>query len=149
MKMGKKRENRNPISEFLKGTRFVVLFFLVVGAAFFLSYGRWDWWEAWFLIGMWALYFGLMLTVTRKHNPGVVKERSESLSKFSQKWDKLIIGLYQVSSLSLYIIAGLDVGRYGWTSRFPAWLKWCAFPLVLIVYVVPYWAVLSTYSRGT
>ena len=143
MKMGKKRENRNPISEFLKGTRFVVLFFLVVGAAFFLSYGRWDWWEAWFLIGMWALYFGLMLTVTRKHNPGVVKERSESLSKFSQKWDKLIIGLYQVSSLSLYIIAGLDVGRYGWTSRFPAWLKWCAFPLVLIVYVVPYWAVLS------
>lgn len=141
--MGSNKMNRKSVSKFLKGIPFVILFFIVIGAAFFLSYGGWNWWEAWFLIGMWALYFFLMLTVTKKHNPGVVEERSESLSKFSQKWDKLIIGLYQITSLSLYIVAGLDVGRFGWTGGFPAWLKWCAFPFVLVVYIVPYWAVLS------
>jgi protein-S-isoprenylcysteine O-methyltransferase Ste14 len=84
-----------------------------------------------------------MLTVTRKHNPGVVEERSESLSKFSQRWDKVIILFYQIASFSLYIVAGMDVGRFGWTGGVPAWLKWVMFPVVLAVYIVPYWAVLS------
>ena len=46
-------------------------------------------------------------------------------------------------SLSLYVVAGLDVGRYGWTGGIPPWLKWVAFIVVLVVYALPYWAVLS------
>jgi protein-S-isoprenylcysteine O-methyltransferase Ste14 len=49
----------------------------------------------------------------------------------------------------LYIVAGLDVGRYNWTGGVPFWAKWLAFVIVLIVYVLPYWAVLSNpFSSG-
>lgn len=132
-----------------RGIIFVVLFFVVVGAAFFIPYGGFDWWEAWLLLGLWACYFILMTTVTRKYNPGIVEERANSLSKFTQRWDKLIIGLYQITSLGLYVIAGLDVGRYDWTGGLPSLLKWIAFIIVLVVYVLPYWAVLcNPFSSG-
>jgi protein-S-isoprenylcysteine O-methyltransferase Ste14 len=132
-----------------KGIIFVFLFFVVVGAAFFIPYGGFDWWEAWFLLGLWSCYFLLMTTVTRKYNPGIVEERANSLSRFSQRWDKNIIILYQITSLSLYVVAGLDVGRYYWTGGVPPWLKWTAFGFVLVVYVLPYWAVLSNpFSSG-
>ena len=128
---------------------FVLLFFIIVGAAFFIPYGGFGWWEAWLLLGLWACYFFLMYTVTRKYNPGIVEERANSLSKFTQRWDKLIIGLYQITSLGLYVVAGLDVGRYNWTSGVSSWLKWVAFLFVLVVYVLPYWAVIcNPFSSG-
>jgi protein-S-isoprenylcysteine O-methyltransferase Ste14 len=133
---------KRSISDLIKGILIVPLFLFVVGAAFFIPYGGFSWWEAWLLLGLWACYFLLMLTVTRRYNPGVVEERANSLSRFTQRWDKLIIGLYQVASLSLYIVAGFDVGRYGWTGGLPSWVKWTAFLVVLVVYALPYWAVL-------
>lgn len=95
------------------------------------------------LMGLWILYFILMLTVTLKHNPRVVEERANSLSRFTQPWDKLIIVIYQITSISLYVVAGLNVGRFGWTTMFPNWLKWIAFVVILVVYLLPYWAILS------
>ena len=133
----------------VKGVLTVTVFLLIVGGILFSSYGSFNWWEAWLLLGLWALYFLLMLTVVRKINPGVVEERAESLEKFGQRWDKIIIAIYQVTTLTLNIIAGLDVGRFGWTGGVPAWVKWGAFPFVLFVYVFPLWAVISNpYASG-
>ena len=126
-----------------KGVGTVLVFIVGVGSAFFLSYGGLNWWEACFLMSLWLAYFLLMLTVVRRKNPGLVEERAGSLSRFANRWDRIIIAIYQFVSLSIYIIAGLDVGRYGWTGGLPAWLKWTAFPLVLFVYLFPLWAVLS------
>jgi protein-S-isoprenylcysteine O-methyltransferase Ste14 len=126
-----------------KGILVVLLFIIVVGAAFFIPYGSFRWWEAWLLLSLWLLYFTLMATVTHKHSPGVVEERANALSRFTQWWDKLIIGIYQIASLSLYAVAGLDRGRFHWTMGFPSWLKWIAFVGVIIVYALPYWAILS------
>jgi protein-S-isoprenylcysteine O-methyltransferase Ste14 len=90
-----------------------------------------------------------MFTVTRKYNPGLVEERANSLSKFTQRWDRNIIVLYQITSLGLFVAAGLDVGRYNWTGGLPSWLKWMAFIIVLVVYALRYWAVLSNpFSSG-
>ncbi|MFN2144022.1 MAG: methyltransferase family protein [Anaerolineales bacterium] len=127
----------------LKGIATVVVFLLVVGGVLFSSYGSFDWWEAWMLLGLWLLYFLLMLTIVRRINPGVVKERAESLEKFSQRWDTLIIAIYQVATLTLDAVSGMDVGRFGWTGGVPGWVKWGALPFVLFVYVFPTWAVIS------
>jgi protein-S-isoprenylcysteine O-methyltransferase Ste14 len=129
----------------------VFVFIIIVGAAFFISYGGINWWEAWLLLSLWLGYFLLMLTVVRKINPGVVEERSSSLERFTQSWDKRIIGIYQIVSLSLYVIAGLDVGRFGWTAGLSKgipegillWLKVSAGVVVSVVYLLPLWAVVS------
>ncbi|MEJ2510555.1 MAG: isoprenylcysteine carboxylmethyltransferase family protein [Anaerolineales bacterium] len=130
-----------------KGISFLFIFMFGVGSAFFIPYGGIDWWEAWLLLSLWLAYFLLMLTVVKKINPDVVEERANSLDRFSQSWDQIIVSIYQVVSLSLYIIAGLDVGRFGWTAEVlggvPAWLKWIAFVFVLFVYLFPCWAIIS------
>ncbi|MBN2045864.1 MAG: isoprenylcysteine carboxylmethyltransferase family protein [Anaerolineales bacterium] len=141
--------NQTQPESMAKGILIVIVFLIGVGAAFFVSYGSLFWWEAWLLLGMWALYFVLMLTVVRKINPGLVKERSESLEKFGQRWDRVIVGIYQLTSISLYIISGLDAGRFGWTGGVPGWVKWGAFIFVLFVYIFPTWAVVSNpYASG-
>lgn len=132
----------------LKGIATVVLFLSLVGGVLFSSYGSFNWWEAWMLLGLWALYFLLMLTVVRRINPGVVKERSESLEKFGLRWDTMIIAIYQVATLALDVIAGLDVGRFGWTGGVHGWVKWGALPFVLFVYIFPMWAVISNPFAG-
>ena len=132
-----------------KGIGTMVVFLGIVGGLLFSSYGSFNWWEAWLLLGLWATYFVLMLTVVRKINPGVVEERSESLEKFGQRWDKIIIAIYMVTTIILYIIAGMDVGRFGWTGEVPDWVKWGALPLVLVAYVLPMWSVIANpYASG-
>ena len=137
-----------------KGLLIVVLFITGVGGAFFISYGGIGWWEAWVLLAMWLVYFLLMLTVVRRINPGVVEERSHSLERFSQAWDRKIIGLYQIVSLSLYVIAGLDAGRFHWTVELtggvPVWLKVVAGLVGFFAYLLPLWSVINNpFASGT
>jgi protein-S-isoprenylcysteine O-methyltransferase Ste14 len=128
---------------FWVGPKVILLFFAVAGPALFIAYGSFRWWEAWLLLALWSLYFFLMFTVGRKLNPAVVEERLESLSKFSQRWDRLIIGLYQIDTVGLYVVAGLDRGRFGWTGGISPVLKWTAFGLLVIVYGINFWAIVS------
>jgi protein-S-isoprenylcysteine O-methyltransferase Ste14 len=133
----------SPSNSLLNGLKVVIIFFLFVGSAFFISYGSFRWWEAWLLIVLWGLYFLFMLTVGRKLNPEVVEERAQATSKFTQRWDRIIISLYQVFSAGIYIVAGLDRGRFSWTGSVPPVVKWAAFVFVLGVYAANTWAVMS------
>lgn len=38
--------------------------------------------------------------------------------KGSRKWDKIILGLLSLTMISMYVIAGLDSGRYHWSPPF-------------------------------
>lgn len=125
------------------GLKVVIFFFIWVGSAFFISYGSFRWWEAWLLLALWGLYFFMMLTVGRKLNPGVVEERANATKSFTQSWDRVIIILYQIFSAGMYIVAGLDRGRFGWTGTVPPAIKWIAFVFVLEAYVLNFWSVMS------
>jgi len=82
--------------------RFVQLlaFFLLMAACLFLSAGRWDWLNAWLLIG---LYFGSIgmtwIVVMRKH-PELAELRAPLMAA--------------VGPMATWITAGLDE-RYGWS----------------------------------
>jgi len=128
---------------FLVGTKLIFIFLVVAGSALFISYGNLWWWEAWLLLAIWSVYFLLMFTVGRKFNPAVIEERLSSLSLFSQRWDRLILGLYQIDTIGLYVVAGLDRGRFGWSGGIPPVLKWIAFVLLVIVYSINFWAIVS------
>ena len=132
-----------------QGVRQVVVLLLANGCAFFISYGGVDWWQAWLLLGMWLAYYLLMLTYGMRHNPEVVLERVQSFDRDYQPWDRWIIPVYVLLSYSLYIVSGLDAGRFGW-SVVPLWAIWLGLVFVVPVYVVPFWAVMSNpFASGT
>src|SRR5665647_307157 len=50
-------------------------------------------------------------------DPELLKERSRP-GEGAKKWDKIILGLSFLVTISMYIIAGLDSGRYHWSPEF-------------------------------
>ena len=132
-----------------KGIGQVVLLLVANGCAFFISHGGVDWWQAWLLLGMWLVYYLMMLIYGMRKNPEVVLERAKSFERDYQPWDRWIIPVYVVLSYSLYIVSGLDAGRFGW-SNVPVWVMWVGLIFIIPVYVVPFWAVMSNpFASGT
>ena len=93
---------------------------LVMDLLLFIPAGRLDWPEAWIL----SLLYGFFLLVyavwgTLKA-PELLKERSR-VAENVKVWDKAIMAVYTVLLLATLILAGLDVGRVGWSQMPLAW----------------------------
>lgn len=82
------------------------LFFSII----FISAGRIDYWQGliYVIIG---LLMGLLNYTVLKVDSELLNERSKP-GEGTKKWDKIILGLSFVITISMYITAGLDSGRY-------------------------------------
>ena len=82
----------------------------------FISAGRIDYWQ-----GLIYVIIGLTMVLL---NYTVLRIDSELLNERSKpgegvkKWDKIILGLSFLITISMYITAGLDSGRYHWSPNF-------------------------------
>ena len=95
--------------------------------------GTWQWWEAWALICLWAV-FGVMLTqYLLRNDPALLAERMKfmPLDKDQKVWDKVLMLLFFIAAIGLYILPGFDVVRYEWSEPLPFWMK----NLALLVHV--------------
>jgi len=89
------------------------LFFAIL----FISAGRLDYWQGLIYVIIGLIMFILNYTVLRI-DPELLKERSKP-GEGTKNWDKIILGLSFLITISMYIIAGLDSGRYHWSPEFP------------------------------
>ena len=89
-----------------------ILFFAVI----FISAGRIGYWQGLVYVATGLVMFILNYTVLRA-DPELLKERSKP-GDGAKKWDKVILGLSFPVSVSMYITAGLDSGRYHWSPDF-------------------------------
>lgn len=88
------------------------IFFAII----FISAGRIDYWQGLIYVSIGFIMFILNYTVLRLDSE-LLKERSKP-GEESKKWDKIILGLSFLVTISMYIIAGLDSGRYHWSPDF-------------------------------
>ena len=88
------------------------LFFTLI----FISAGRIEYWQGLVYVIIGLIMFVLNYTVLRI-DPELLKERSKP-GEGARKWDKTILGLLFLVTISMYIIAGLDSGRYHWSPGF-------------------------------
>jgi protein-S-isoprenylcysteine O-methyltransferase Ste14 len=116
-----------------KGVFIVVVYLLLNGCVFFLSYGGWNWPQAWVLLSFWLVYYLLVASYGMRRNPEVVLERSQLFDRKFNAWDRWILPLYMLLTYSLYIICGLDAGRFGW-SDVPTWVMWPSLVFPIVVY---------------
>lgn len=88
------------------------LFFAVI----FVSAGRFDYWQGLLYVAIGLVMFLLNYTVFRI-DPQLSDERSKP-GEGSKTWDKTILGLSLLVTISMYITAGLDSGRFHWSPDF-------------------------------
>jgi protein-S-isoprenylcysteine O-methyltransferase Ste14 len=89
--------------------------FLVIFLALFVPAGRLDWWIAWIY---WLAHFfiSLLTALWLLHvNPELSQERFQP-GKNVKQWDQVILVLNLLLTLGLYVIIGLDAGRFGWSE---------------------------------
>jgi protein-S-isoprenylcysteine O-methyltransferase Ste14 len=98
--------------------RIVLKLSVIIGALaglLFLPAGRLDWLEAWLFVvayGLFLAFYGLWASVK---DPDQLHERQQVAENVKQ-WDKVIMAVYTLLLLVLFPLAGLDAGRFGWSS---------------------------------
>ena len=88
------------------------IFFAII----FICAGRIDYWQGLLYVSIGLIMFILNYTVLRIDSE-LLKERSKP-GKNTKKWDKTILGLSLLTTISMYMIAGLDSGRFQWSPDF-------------------------------
>lgn len=88
------------------------IFFAVI----FVSAGRLDYPQGLIYVSIGLIMAILNYTVLRI-DPELLKERSKP-GEGTKSWDKAILGLSFMVTISMYIIAGLDSGRFHWSPDF-------------------------------
>ncbi|MDP4290870.1 MAG: hypothetical protein Q8908_07300, partial [Bacteroidota bacterium] len=97
---------------FIKQAFGTFLFFAVI----FVSAGRFIYWQGlvYVLIG---LFMFIMNYTALRVDSDLMNERSKP-GEGAKKWDKLILGLSFLVTIAMYIVAGLDSGRFHWSPDF-------------------------------
>ena len=87
------------------------VFFSVI----FISAGRIDYWQGMVYVSIGSIMVVLNYTLLRPDSD-LLKERSAP-GENVKKWDKTILGLSFLAGISMYVVAGLDSGRYHWSPE--------------------------------
>jgi protein-S-isoprenylcysteine O-methyltransferase Ste14 len=91
---------------------FVVVF---VGVPLFSGAGTLGWTRGWMFLALLVASFGLNMAVMVRRNPALLRERWKRRSD-TKSFDKVFGIAYLTSTLAMLAVAGLDSGRYRWTT---------------------------------
>ena len=89
----------------------------IMMAIFYFSAGRTDIPRSWFLFIVAFIYFVANNLALYKYNPGLLIQRLKIRREGSKTWDEVLVRVSNLSALLLVpAVAGLDVGRFRWSS---------------------------------
>ena len=109
--------------------------------ALMLPAGTWKWWEAWVVVGLWGVYGLVTMIFLLRHDPALLAERLKfvPINKEQKSWDKALMFFFFIAAISLYVVPGFDVVRFGWSEPLPFWLRIVAMLLHLPCFVLLGW----------
>jgi protein-S-isoprenylcysteine O-methyltransferase Ste14 len=101
-------------------TKFILNAFissLLFSIVLFISAGRIDYLQGWAYLFT-SITTTLMNVLTIKANPELMSERTNP-GEGIKPWDKMLLGLSLLVFVATMILAGLDSGRYQWSTQVP------------------------------
>lgn len=96
---------------FLKSLGGTIIFLSLL----FISAGRINYWQGW-LYATVNLILVVINSFALINNNELAEERSKS-GIGAKTWDKMIIGFSAITLVIVYVVAGLDSGRYHWSPK--------------------------------
>jgi protein-S-isoprenylcysteine O-methyltransferase Ste14 len=91
----------------------LAIFLAVLAGALFASAGTWHLYAFWAYLGLCCCFAVLFLLTV---DPALQRERLSRGSKGEGRWFRILLGPFMLGHL---IVAGLDVGRFGWSGHVP------------------------------
>lgn len=101
----------------------------VFGALVFVPAGRWDWGAGWLYLGIVMINTTVNYAYLHWKNPVLVEYRSR-FGKGTKRWDKVWMVVFTPVLIAVYVVAGLDAVRFGWSAM--PWFFWSAGILVFL-----------------
>ncbi len=98
-----------------RGALNIVIIVGVMAGVLFAAAGTVDWPAAWLLAFLYAVFLLVILVWGARNAPGLLQERGRIASNV-KGWDKVVNILYTFLLIALFIVAGLDVGRFQWSA---------------------------------
>jgi len=89
---------------------------IVFTTILFICAGKINYYQGWIFLSVNILTTFMNALFLDKHSD-LAKERAK-IGEGTKSWDKLILGLSSLIYLIIIVIAGLDSGRFLWTSQF-------------------------------
>ncbi len=119
----------------------LVLMVILQAAILFISAGRLDWTEGWAYIGLYLALLLVASAIILPKDPGLVAERAR-IGGNAKGWDKYLAIFYGIFSLSILLVAGLDI-RFGWSPRPVLPVQLMGMALFILGYGLVIWAMVS------
>jgi len=108
------KELRKVIVRSVIATCFILILHVTI---FFISAGRLDLYQAWFYFGVIFIYSLLSVAAQAKFSPELLKQRLLRKREGSKLWDEVLMRACNIILMFvLPFIAGLDIGRFHWSS---------------------------------
>ena len=108
-----------------KTSSIVRLLALLGGVGFFAAFIFWpagsiDWLRGWIYLGIVIVGLFINLVYLGRVNPELIEQRMR-LGKGTKLWDKIWLAFFTPLFLAVYVVAGFDAVRFGW-STMSSWL---------------------------
>jgi len=112
-----KRSNQDLRGAVIKQISVSCLILLVHIGVFFFSAGRIDIPRAWVSFGVTLVHLILSAAVLARFNPELLKQRLKMRRQGSRLWDEILMRAINLTVICVVpAVAGLDVGRFYWSS---------------------------------
>jgi protein-S-isoprenylcysteine O-methyltransferase Ste14 len=78
----------------------------------------------------------------------LLKERQHP-GEGAKMWDRVLLSIYIVVAMAIFVVAGLDAGRFHWSDTVPLWLQVVGLVAFVISFAFDIWAIAvnNFYSR--
>jgi protein-S-isoprenylcysteine O-methyltransferase Ste14 len=128
------------------GQWIVVTVMLAVGL--FAPAGRVDVPMFWVYLGVHSGAQLAMSLLVFRRNRDLLEERQRP-GQGAKAWDQVILKIYSSLTLALFVVAGLDVGRFHWSDTVPLWGQIAALVGFALSFAFNIWAMVvnNFYSR--
>jgi len=93
-----------------------IVTFIWFAGSLFLGAGRIGWIRGWISVGLSVISMSALGLIVRHYNAGLLEERARWRRKDTKLFDKIFLAAYLPLTLIQPAVAGLDAGRYRWSS---------------------------------